>query len=102
MPLYLAGSDPYLQQIYSDETLAAVEDTAAIRRNGLWGKSDIQRWLSTDAAYVVLDPRLLETGLSTRGEQIHLMRGLLEKHFEWIGRVDDYQWFPYDVYRRRA
>ena len=102
LPLYLAGSDPYLQQIYSDETLAAVEDTAAIRRNGLWGKSDIQRWLSKDAAYVVLDPRLLETGLSTRGEQIHLMRGLLEKHFEWIGRVDDYQWFPYDVYRRRV
>ena len=101
LPLYLAGSDPYLQQIYSDETLAAVEDTAAISRNGLWGTSDIQRWLSKDAAYVVLDPRLLETGLPTRSQQIHLMRGLLDKHFEWIGRVDDYRWLLYDVYRRR-
>src|SRR5215471_17531498 len=35
LPLYLAKSDPYLQQIYSDELLAAVEDTEAIRRNGL-------------------------------------------------------------------
>jgi hypothetical protein len=101
LPLYLAGRDPYLQQIYSDELLAAVEDTAAIRRNGLWGMRDIERWLSTDAEYVVLDPRLLETGLATRGQQIRLMRSLLEKHFERIGRVDDYQWLPYDVYRRR-
>jgi len=102
LPLYLAGRDPYLQQIYSDETLAAVEDTAAIQRNGLWGMRDIERWLSTDAGYVVLDPRLLETGLATRGQQIRLMRSLLERHFEWIGRVDDYRWFPYDVYRRRT
>ena len=102
LPLYLAGRDPYLQQIYSDELLAAVEDTAAIQRNGLWGMRDIERWLSTDAGYVVLDPRLLETGLATRGQQIRLMRSLLEKHFELIGRVDDYQWFPYDVYARKG
>jgi len=101
LPLYLAGRDPYLQQIYSDETLAAVEDTAAIQRNGLWGKRDIERWLSADSAYAVLDPRLLESGLATRGEQIALIRSLLEKHFERIGRVDDYRWLPYDVYRRR-
>lgn len=102
LPLYLAKSDPYLQQIYSDELLAAVEDTEAIRRNGLWGMRDIERWLSTDAGYVVLDPRLLETGLATRGQQIRLIQSLLDKHFERIGRVDDYQWFPYDVYRRRT
>ena len=83
------------------QNLAAVEDPEVIRRNGLWGMRDIERWLSTDAGYVVLDPRLLETGLATRGQQIRLIRSLLGKHFERIGRVDDYQWFPYDVYRRR-
>jgi hypothetical protein len=102
LPLYLAGRDPYLQQIYSTETLAAVEDRVLIPTHGLWGMSEIEAWLSADAGYAVVEPALLAQQRTTRRLQIARIETLLAQHFVWVDHVDEYPWFAFDVYERRV
>jgi hypothetical protein len=101
LPLYLAERDPYLQQIYSNNTLAAVEDRRAIPTHGLWGLAEIEKWLSIDADYAVVQPLLLEDYRESRPVQIERIRALLSEHFTRIDRVEEYPWFVFDVYARR-
>jgi hypothetical protein len=101
LPLYLAERDPYLQQIYSNNTLAAIEDRRAIPTHGLWGLAEIEKWLSVDADYAVLQPLLLEDYRDSRRIQIERMQTLLAAHFTRIDRVEEYPWFIFDVYARR-
>lgn len=99
---YLAGSTPYLQQIHSTNTLAVVQERSGIEKGGLWGDVEMDRWLSKDADYVVLE---LQEGVylaTRRPGQSARFRALLAEHFERIGRVDEYRWFVYDIYARRA
>ena len=99
---YLAGSTPYLQQIHSSETLAIVQERRGIEKGGLWGDHEMQRWLSGDADYVVVEPQVVSRFALRRPDQIARFRTLLAEHFEVIGRVDDYRWLIYDVYVRRT
>jgi hypothetical protein len=101
LPLYLAGQDPYLQQIYSNETLTAVEDPHIVRTHGLWGMAEIDQWLSADAEYAVIQPSLFKAYEASRRAPIERIRALLDQHFVRIDRVDDYPWFVFDVYERR-
>jgi len=102
LPLYLGGRIPYLQQIYSNETLAAVEDRAVIEKNGLWGLAEIDRWLSADADFAVIDPSLFEHLRGSRSRQIARMQELLATRFELVDRVAEYRWTVFDVYARRS
>jgi hypothetical protein len=102
LPLYLAGRDPYLQQIYSTETLAAVEDRVLIPTHGLWGMSEIEAWLSLDAGYAVVEPVLLARQRTTRRLQVARIETLLAQHFVRVDHVAEYPWFAFDVYERRV
>jgi hypothetical protein len=101
LPLYLAGRDPYLQQIYSTETLAAVENRNLIPTHGLWGIAEIEAWLSADAGYAVVQPAVLAHYRATRRLQIERIEALLAQRFVRIDQVDEYPWFTFDVYERR-
>ena len=100
LPLYLAGRDPYLQQIYSIEALAAVENRALIPTHGLWGIAEIEAWLSDDADYAVVQPAVLAHHRAARRLQIERIEALLAQRFVRIDQVDEYPWFTYDVYER--
>jgi MFS family permease len=102
MILYLAGRDPYLQQIYSNDTLAAVEDRGVIPTHGLWGLGEIETWLSVDADYAVVQTSLLEQYRATRTAQIERIQTLLSEHFIRVDRIEEYPWFVFDVYARRV
>jgi hypothetical protein len=101
MILYLAGRDPYLQQIYSNDTLAAVEDRGVIPTHGLWGLGEIETWLSVDADYAVVQTSLVEQYRATRPAQIERIHALLSRHFARVDRIEEYPWFVLDVYARR-
>ena len=100
-PLYLAGILPYLRQIHSTNTFAVVEDRVAIQKSGLWGREEMERWLSSDADYVVLEPHAL---VQYRARYPNLMArfdSLLRQHFELIDKIEDYRWQVFELYARR-
>ncbi len=101
LPLYLAGILPYLQQIHSTNTYALVEDRVAIEKSGLWGRKEMERWLSTDADYVVLEPRTLDEYRARHPEHMARFDALLREHFELVDRIEDYRWQRFELYARR-
>lgn len=102
LPLYLAGLTPYLRQIHSPFTLAAEEDRAAIEESGLWGQQEMQAWLGRDAQYAVLEQRVVDHYRHRAPDRLAEVERLLEQNFVRLERVEDYRWFAYDVYVRRA
>jgi len=102
LPPYMAGITPYLRQIHSAYTLALVENRAAIEKCGLWGGREIETWLGSDADYAIVEPRILDDYRPRASAQVARITALLETSFEKLDRVQDYPWFVYDVYRRRA
>jgi len=100
-PLYLAGILPYLRQIHSTWTFAVVEDRVAIQKSGLWGREEMERWLSTDADYVVLEPQALEQYRARYPELMATFDSMLRRHFDLIDKVEDYRWQVFALYARR-
>ncbi len=100
-PLYLAGILPYLQQIHSTNTYALVEDRVAIEKSGLWGRKEMERWLSTEADYVVLEPRTLDEYRARHPDPMARFDALLREHFDLVDRIEDYRWQSFELYARR-
>lgn len=100
-PLYLAGVLPYLRQIHSTNTFAVVEDRAAIQKSGLWGLQEMERWLSTDADYVVLEPLTLEQYRARYPDLMAKFDAMLRRHFELVETIADYRWQVFELYSRR-
>jgi len=100
-PLYLAGILPYLQQIHSTNTYALVEDRVAIEKSGLWGRKEMERWLSTEADYVVLEPRTLDEYRARHPDHMARFDALLREHFDLVDRIEDYRWQSFELYARR-
>lgn len=101
MPLYLADRLPYLRQILHPATLAAHdEDPWLVARNGVWGRDQIEEWLTRDATYAVIGPRWIEAFRPNRTRNIERIEELLVAHFSRIAILDDYFEIPYHVYRR--
>jgi len=100
-PLYLAGILPYLRQIHSAWTFAVVEDRVAIQKSGFWGREEMERWLSTDADYVVLEPQTLEYYRARYPDLMAKFDSLLRQHFNLIDTIADYRWQVFELYARR-
>jgi hypothetical protein len=100
---YLSGLPPtYLQQAYSDWTLPSIRvDDNIVRRSGLVPLSDLERWLSREAGYAVINPTYLAAHDQEFLGATRVMRELLDRHFDKIGTVADYPPAVYDVYRRK-
>jgi len=101
-PLYLAGIQPFLRQIHSTNTFAVVEDRVAIQKSGLWGREEMERWLSTDADYVVLEPQALVSYRARYPDLMARFDSLLRQHFELIDKIEDYRWQVFELYARRS
>jgi 4-amino-4-deoxy-L-arabinose transferase-like glycosyltransferase len=98
IPLYLAD-----RQILHPATLAAHdEDPWLVARNGVWGRDQIEEWLTRDAMYAVIAPRWIEAFRPSRTRNIERIEELLAAHFSRIAILDDYFGIPYHVYRRNA
>jgi 4-amino-4-deoxy-L-arabinose transferase-like glycosyltransferase len=100
-PLYLAGILPYLRQIHSTNTYALVEDRVAIEKSGLWGRQEMDRWLSTDADFVVVEPRSLDQYRARHPDPMARFDALVREHFVLVDKVEDYPWQVFEVYARR-
>ena len=103
MPLYLADRLPYVRQILHPATLAAHdEDSWLVARNGVWGRDQIEEWLTRDATYAVIGQRWVEAFRPNRTRNIDRIEKLLTTHFSRIATLNDYFGIPYHVYRRNG
>ena len=101
-PLYLAGIRPYLRQIHSSQTFAVVDDHVGIQKSGLWGRKEMEDWLSSDADYVVLEPQVLEQYRARYPDVVAKFDSLLRQHFTLIDTIADYRWQVFELYARRG
>jgi hypothetical protein len=102
MPAYLAGLRPYVQQIMSPGGTLAPEgvEPVVVRRNGVWGVAEIERWLGREAPYAIIAPHFLVALSEVRPEGVRRMRELLAERFERVGTIGGSAFPPSDVYRR--
>jgi hypothetical protein len=105
IPAYLAGVSPYPQQITSMWTLVPSEDDYAVTRSGLWGRRQVDEWLSRDAPFALVQPAILK-GLGTiesyRG-LVTQIESLLERHFTLVATVGQPPWTPsFGIYARKT
>ena len=61
----------------------------------------MERWLSTDADYVVLEARALDEHRARHPDHMARLDALLREHFELVDRIEDYRWQSFELYVRR-
>jgi hypothetical protein len=103
MAVHLAGRLPYLQQLMAPGTFAANDgDARTVARSGVWGRTEIERWLGHEVRHAVVNPLHLDAyAAAGRSEGVARIRALLAERFELIGRIEDASWSVLEVYRRR-
>lgn len=101
MPAYLAGLRPYIPQIMSPYTLTANDqDEWLVSRSGVWGRTEVERWLGREAGFALIAPQVLEALGRDRPMSVNRIQELLRERFVFVGRVGVAPWYVYDVYRR--
>jgi hypothetical protein len=107
---YISGLPPtWIPQIMNYDTLAVRDDdNRATLRSGYYGMPQVEQWLGTEADHAVISPQALDVFAegfhghpSVNRPKVARIRALLAERFEVIGRVDEYPYYSYDVYRRR-
>ncbi|HET7341822.1 MAG TPA: hypothetical protein VFL90_10190 [Methylomirabilota bacterium] len=89
------------RQIHDPNSLAAVDNPVLIQRNGLWGLAEIEAWLGRDAECAVIVPAVLEQFRRSRPQEVAAIEAALRERFQRVARVDDYRWWPMEVYVRK-
>ena len=100
---YLAGVEPYPQQVMHEWTLVPSADAYAISRSGLWGTKEIDAWLGHDAPFALIDHELFDElrNIPDYRPLVSHMDRLLQRHFVLVTVVSDFPWKPHlYVYRR--
>jgi hypothetical protein len=90
MPLYLAGRRSYLQQFNQERWgFTSLTDPMLYRMVGMWGPSEIETWLGSDARYAVLGTDTVEfyRGRAPYGQALGRMDALLKERFALVGEV---------------
>ncbi len=99
-PLYIAGLQPYLRQVFGAWTLSPVIDERIRKKSGLWGEAEIREWLEKDSQYAVIVPADLDTYRAACGGCVGLVQSLLAKHFTEIAVLEHYPDRAHVIYRR--
>jgi hypothetical protein len=104
LPVYLAGSRPYLQQIIHIWTLVPNGSPSALHRSGLWGRADIEEWLGSDARFAVITRAQLDflRGVRDYKALAESITQALEDHFQTVADIDIPPLGRYRVYERRG
>jgi 4-amino-4-deoxy-L-arabinose transferase-like glycosyltransferase len=103
LPAYLAGIDPYLQQIIHGWTLVPAEDPSVLVRSGLWGRREIDRWLGQEASYAVIQPGRMNVyrAIGAYRDLVDVMETEIDAHFSLLAEVAIDPFQEYRVYQRR-
>lgn len=103
--VHLAGRRAYLRQS-SQWWLAftSVRDPARYARSGLWGPSELEQWLGTDATYAILETKMVDFYRSREPyrEILGRMDTLLARNFTLVETIAEPSRSRVFVYRRRA
>jgi hypothetical protein len=83
LPAFLAGAELYLRQTSHQTTLVTSSDRFAIRRSGLWGRDDLERWLGHEAHYAIVEPAVMAhlRTVAAYAPLMARMESLLAEHF---------------------
>lgn len=103
LPTYMVGARPYLQQIIHTWTLVPKGDPAVLSRSGLWGGTDIERWLGLEAPYALIDAqRLLEfKGVGGYDDLVALIDAHLAANFSLVAEIEEVPLGSYRLYERK-
>jgi hypothetical protein len=102
---YMSGlPQTYLQMLYNPDAVARPSaNEQMLRRFGMVPPGDVERWLTSDADWAVIDARFFElrAGDPTAGGAEPLIATLLARHFDLVARVERPPFQMYAVYRRK-
>ena len=98
-PLYIAGLQPYLRQVFGAWTLSPVTDERIRRKSGLWGETEIREWME-NSQYAVIVPTDVGTYRAACARCVELVESLLAKQFREIAVLGHYPGRAHVVYRR--
>jgi 4-amino-4-deoxy-L-arabinose transferase-like glycosyltransferase len=104
LPAYLAGLNPYIQQLMSAGGTLAPADASegVVRKSGVWSVADVELWLGNEVRYAIVSPEYLASLEEPRPEAVRLIRRLLSERFEEVRVVQRALGMDYRVYHRRA
>jgi 4-amino-4-deoxy-L-arabinose transferase-like glycosyltransferase len=104
IPAHLAGARFYIQQVLHTRTFVPRGDDRVVSRSGLWGPRQVDEWLSQEARYAIVEPRLLDVYRTTEPDYrpvIDQIEAALARHFVPVSEGGDGLWTPaFRVYRR--
>ena len=100
---YLADVNPYLQQLVHSWTLVPSGEPAVLHRSGLWGPSDIEAWLGSQARFAIVQSSRLSAwrAVGRYRPLAERIDEILASRFRLVAEIDDYPLGLYRVYERR-
>ena len=100
---YLGNVNPYPQQLVHFWTLVPRGEPAVLHRSGLWGASDIEAWLGTQARFAIVQMNRLAAwrAVETYRPLAERIDDLLASRFRLVAEIDEYPLGLYRVYERR-
>jgi 4-amino-4-deoxy-L-arabinose transferase-like glycosyltransferase len=103
---YMSGlPQTYLQMLYNPDAVARPNaDERMLRRFGMVPPEDVERWLTSDADWAVIDMRFFDLRRAdpVAGGAEPLIATLLARYFDEVARVERPPFQMYAVYRRKA
>jgi hypothetical protein len=104
LPIYLAGRRTYLRQFHQHKfVFTSLRDPARTRRVGIWGPTDMEQWLGSDARYAIVQSSAVDFYRARQGygEILDEMDRLLARHFVVLERFEEKGEGTFSVYRRK-
>ena len=105
LPLHLAQRLPYLRQYHQYYMVfTSARDPRLYTRSGLWGMTEIEQWLGSDARYAVIEPKVI-TFYGARQpykEPVARIETLLAARFDLLETVQGRVGEAYRIYRRKG
>jgi len=105
MPVYLANRQTYLQQFSQHKfVFTSLRDRTRYARVGMWGPSELEEWLGSDAQYAILELDVVRFYRSRAPyrEILAGMDALLEENFTLVETVKAVSGDAFLIYRRRS
>jgi hypothetical protein len=104
LPIYLAGRRTYLRQFHQYKfVFTSLRDPTRTRRAGIWGPTDMEQWLGSDARYAIVQSSAVDFYRARQGygEILDEMDRLLARHFVVLERFEEKGEGTISVYQRK-
>ena len=104
LPIYLAGRRTYLRQSHQHKfVFTSLRDPARTRRGGIWGPTDMEHWLGSDARYAIIQSTTVDFYRARHGYGPILaeMDSLLARNFVLLEEFSENGKGTFYVYTRK-